>query len=271
MSAANTESRERGGLPPGGPSPPPQPQKIRWPREIRLVTGIFIVVAALIYLAEILVDLGGINFSRSLAFLGPSTDAVVRMGASGAIPILEMNRWWTPLSAGWLHGGILHIGLNMMVFRQLFGPVAQIWGHRRALAFFFLSSAMGFVFSSFSFYLLLVLPEALMQRLGIGMISVGASAGIMGLLGALLVFSRRTGRRQMSQSIWSSLLFIFVFGLSVPQVDNWGHLGGFLGGWLLASLWSSPKRTQFDGWVGYGLFVLSVGAVFFAYFSTIQR
>lgn len=267
MRTADSERREGSGLPPGGPPPPTQ--RMRWPREIRWVTGVFIVVAAIIYLAEILVDLRGINFSRSLAFLGPSTDAVVRMGASGAIPILEMNRWWTPLSAGWLHGGILHIGLNMMVFRQLFGPVAQIWGHRRALAFFFISSAMGFVFSSFSFYLLLILPEPLMQRLGIGMISVGASAGIMGLLGALLVFSRRTGRRQMSQSIWSSLLFIFVFGISVPQVDNWGHLGGFLSGWLLASLWSSPKRTQLDGWVGYGLFVLSICAVFLTYFSAV--
>ena len=261
MSTIDTEIRKRNGLPSGGPSPPPQPQRMRWPSEIHLVTGVFIAVAAVIYLAEILIDLGGINFSRSLAFLGPSTEAVVQMGASGAIPILELKRWWTPLSAGWLHGGILHIGLNMMVFRQLFGPVAQIWGHRRALAFFFISSAMGFLFSSFSFYLLLVLPEALMMRLGIGMISVGASAGIMGLLGALLVFSRRTGRRQMSQSLWTSVLFIFVFGISVPQVDNWGHLGGFLGGWLLASLWSNPKRTVLDGWVGYGLFVLSVGAV----------
>ena len=52
-------------------------------------------------------------------------------GASGAIPVFESGRWWTVLSAGWLHGGLLHILFNMMAVRQLAPAIAELYGPGR--------------------------------------------------------------------------------------------------------------------------------------------
>ena len=52
-------------------------------------------------------------------------------GASGAYPVFGYGRWWTILSAGWLHGGALHILFNMMWVRQIGPAVADIYGAGR--------------------------------------------------------------------------------------------------------------------------------------------
>src|SRR5438067_5962444 len=46
--------------------------------------------------------------------LAPSVQSMFLLGASGAAPIFGYGRWWTVLSAGWLHGSLLHIVFNMM-------------------------------------------------------------------------------------------------------------------------------------------------------------
>ena len=51
-----------------------------------------------------------------------------RFGASGAIPVFRFDRWWTIFSAGWLHGGLLHIFFNMLWVRQLAPETAELYG-----------------------------------------------------------------------------------------------------------------------------------------------
>src|SRR5262249_23497528 len=58
-----------------------------------------------------------------LSILAPSLRALFLFGASGAVPVFGAGRWWTVLSATWLHGSALHILFNMMWVRDL-GPVA---------------------------------------------------------------------------------------------------------------------------------------------------
>src|SRR5262249_51594371 len=56
-----------------------------------------------------------------LDLLSPSSLALVQFGMSGASPVFQMGRWWTVLSAGWLHGSLLHIAFNLYAIRQ-FAP-----------------------------------------------------------------------------------------------------------------------------------------------------
>ena len=63
-----------------------------------------------------------------LSMLSPSPASSWLFGASGADPVFGYGRWWTVLSAGWLHGGALHILFNMMWVRQLGPATADIYG-----------------------------------------------------------------------------------------------------------------------------------------------
>jgi rhomboid protease GluP len=69
-----------------------------------------------------------------------------------------------------------------------------------------------------------------------GRITVGASAAILGLLGALLYYGRRTGSSQVSQQAKWLAGMLLIFGFVMPGVDNWAHLGGFGGGYLTAKI-----------------------------------
>jgi rhomboid protease GluP len=65
-----------------------------------------------------------------MSFLAPGVQAMLLFGASGAVPVFGLGRWWTVLSASWLHGNLLHILFNMMWVRDL-GP-ATATGSARA-------------------------------------------------------------------------------------------------------------------------------------------
>src|SRR5919107_3964538 len=81
--------------------------------------------------------------------LGPNQVAAAVMGAAGAYPVFVEGHWWTLLSAGWLHGGALHILFNMMWVRQLGPAVGEMYGAARMVIIYTLSSIAGFFLSSF--------------------------------------------------------------------------------------------------------------------------
>jgi rhomboid protease GluP len=81
-------------------------------------------------------------------FLSPSTSALFLFGASGAMPVFGMGRWWTPLSACWLHGGLLHIVFNMMAARNLIPGVAHLYGPGRTVLLWTIGGVGGFLASS---------------------------------------------------------------------------------------------------------------------------
>ena len=67
------------------------------------------------------------------SLLAPSPEMLFRFGASGAIPVFRFDRWWTIFSAGWLHGGLLHIFFNVMWVRQLAPETAELYGPGRTV------------------------------------------------------------------------------------------------------------------------------------------
>jgi rhomboid protease GluP len=72
-------------------------------------------------------------------------------------------------------------------------------------------------------------------------ITVGASAPLFGLFGALMVYSKRTGQSAMGQQIYRWVIIFVVIGLIVPFIDNWAHLGGLGGGYVAARIMDPLK------------------------------
>lgn len=129
------------------------------------------------------------------------------------------NEYWRIITGAVLHGGILHVAMNGYALFS-FGKLFEILTNRAHLAIVFLISAIGGGVLS-----LIFLPNG---------ISVGASGGIVGLIGYLAVYAFR--RRQfISAEFRRSLLFnigfIFLVGFAIlPNIDNYGHLGGLITG-----------------------------------------
>ncbi|MDX2000229.1 MAG: rhomboid family intramembrane serine protease [Thermoanaerobaculia bacterium] len=187
---------------------------------------------------------------RGLNLLSPSLEAGMRMGSSGIYPVWEAGRWWTVLSAGWLHGSLLHIFFNLYWVRILVPQVAHLYGPGRTVILYTVGSIVGFLASSSAPVLIVsVLPAAaplLKVFPGYAPFTLGASAALLGLWGALIYYGRRTGSTALSKWAWGYALYFLVFGFLVPGIDNWAHLGGFAGGYLTAWVLDplKPERTN---------------------------
>lgn len=187
-----------------------------------------------LYLCMLAVDPAGISKSFNLLnLLPPSLESSLRFGASGSAPVWEMGRWWTVLSAGWLHANLIHIAFNLSWLRVLAPGVAELFGPSRMVILYTLSSAFAFLLTS---TLGAFFPFG-------ARLTVGASAPILGLLGALIWYSRITGSRTIGAQAWQWALGAIVFGFVFPRVDNWAHLGGFAGGYL-AALLLDPRKPE---------------------------
>ncbi len=174
-----------------------------------------------------------------LQVLAPSTEVLFLLGATGSIPVFEYGRWWTVLSSAWLHGGLLHIVFNMLWIRLLAPGVAQAYGPGRLVIIYTLAAVAGGVATTLVSGYLPGLPGPLRGA----SLSIGASGAVFGLLGAVVHYGKRAGGHPAGQQAWVLAAVLFVFGLLMPGVDNWGHLGGFVGGygaaWML-----DPRRPE---------------------------
>ena len=170
--------------------------------------------------------------SGFLSFLAPHYKSLFLLGGTGTYPINEYHRWWTLLSANYLHGGIFHIFLNMMALRQLAVFVTNEYGTYRMVIIYTFSGIIGFFIS----YLAGV-PS-----------TIGASAAICGLIGSILYYAKSRGgsygRAVYRQVItWVVILFIIGF-IGRGFINNWGHGGGILAGLLLGYLLGYRERVQ---------------------------
>ena len=166
-----------------------------------------------------------------LTFLSPSDTSLFLLGATGTVPIDEYHRLWTLISASFLHGGILHIFFNMAALRQLGSVVNREFGVYRMFVIYTVGGIIGFLISYLA---------------GVPL-TIGASASVCGLVGAALYYGKSRGGiygqnlyRQIS--IW--IIFLFVFGLIVPGINNWGHGGGILAGIIFGYLLGYQEKKR---------------------------
>jgi rhomboid protease GluP len=159
-------------------------------------------------------------------------------GESGRIPVFLAGRWWTVLTAGWLHAGLLHIFFNIMWIRQLAPATSEMYGPSRMIIIYTIAGIVGFAAST--------LAGAFVPILGGAGFTVGASAAIFGLLGALIYYGRRTGSSAVSDQAKSWAIPLFIIGFIMPGVDNWAHLGGFVGGYATSKFLDPLQPERLD-------------------------
>jgi rhomboid protease GluP len=199
--------------------------------------------------------LSGASLGSSLFDLLPvGQNWLVLFGASGYLPVFALGRWWTVLSAGWLHASLLHIAFNMMWIRQLAPAVGDLYGPGRMVIIYTVAGVTGFALTSVAGPVLGFLPI-----LHGAPITVGASAPIFGLLGALVHYGRRSGSSAVGSQAWYYAVVLFVFGFVVPNVDNYAHAGGFIGGYLASRVLDPLKPERIDHMViALGCLVLTM-------------
>jgi rhomboid protease GluP len=198
--------------------------------------------SAILYALMLLASGPGMQVTAGgLSFLVPSGQAMRLFGASGFEPVYIEGAWWTLLSASWLHGSFLHILFNMMWVRDLGPTVVDLIGAPRTIIIYVVSGIIGFFLSSSMPWLRLPIPifhGAIM--------TLGASASVFGLLGALVHYGRKSGSRLIHGQALNYAIVLFVMGLIMPGVDNTAHAGGFLGGYAMSAFFNPLTREKGD-------------------------
>ncbi len=181
-------------------------------------TYIILVFTCVTYIAQLL-------STRIVGFDVPAT-----FGAK-VNEFITQGEIWRLVTPMFLHASLLHIGFNMYALIIFGHRLERIYGHSRFLLLYFLAGITG---NLFSFYLT---PG----------ISIGASTAVFGLLAAEGIFIY-TNRRFFPNATYAlrEIIMILVFnifiGFSTPQIDNWGHMGGLIGG--LAFAWFAGPLIQ---------------------------
>ena len=193
---------------------------------------ILIGVNVAMYVLSLLLSARSTNLSfNPFFFLSPDNRSLLLLGASGYIPIDRLHRWWSLISANYLHGSIMHIFFNMIALRQLGPLVLQEYGNYRMFIIYTFSGVIGFFIS----YLAGVT------------FTIGASAAVCGLIGAALYFGKSRGGiygQTIYRQIGGWAIGIFMFGFLVPAINNWAHGGGMLAGAALGFLLGYQERSR---------------------------
>ncbi len=166
---------------------------------------------------------GGLSILGSMG--GMST---YRLGASFGPAIFDLHEWYRPVTAMFLHGGLIHIGVNMMTLMQLGPALEELYGSSRYLFLYVLTGAFGFLVSAAT-----------------GHFSLGASGALLGIVGAMLaVTSKRGGSymRDLRSRLIRSVVILFAIGFFPGiRIDNWAHGGGLAAGFALGKLFADRQ------------------------------
>jgi membrane associated rhomboid family serine protease len=177
---------------------------------------------------------------------GPSAPALVTWGANDTRYVFGAGEQWRLFSHMLLHGGLLHLGLNMWALWNLGRHVEMVYGGGRMAFIYVVAGVLGGVAS--------VAVRATTVT------SVGASGAIMGLMGALVYFALALpGRRVDWRNLMGPVGINLMLGFFIPGIDNYAHIGGFIGGVLAAFLAGIPgerKPWRFAAMAAAGLVVL---------------
>ena len=212
------------------------------------------------YVVSLLLNPTGI-FSGGgfLSFLSPSGQSLLLLGATGTFPVFGFNRYWSLVSASFLHGGIIHLAFNMMALYQLGPFVLHVFGFHRFFSIYILTGIAGFAVSLI---------------FGVDF-TIGASASICGLIGAIVYYGKNRGG-EFGQAIYKQALGwivgLIIFGLIFKGINNWAHGGGVISGILLAMLMGyNEKRdeTAKQKLLAYVCILVTLGVLIWALLSSV--
>jgi rhomboid protease GluP len=204
-----------------------------------------------LYVAALAMDLRGALSARGGFFgiLAPSGEALYALGMTYGLALRD-GRWYTMLSAVFLHGSLLHIFFNLLWVRSIGPTVEDGFGRARYFIIFMVAGIGGFLVSNY-------LGGPYSSR-------VGASGSVFGLLAATVVYGRHYGGSfgdAVSQRALMWAIFLAVFGFLMPRVDNLAHIGGFAFGFLAAKLFLPHAERREGPLTQMGALLLAVATV----------
>lgn len=189
--------------------------------QAHFTTVLILLINTALFIASELISRNGIGTGRALYALG------AKFGPS----IWQQHEYWRLITAGFLHGGLLHIGMNSWVLYDLGAQVEEVYGTARFLVIYFVATAGGFLLSAY-------------MNPGL---SIGSSAGITGLIGAMIGFgvaNRSSAGRAIRNFYTRWIVYILAIGLIGGfNIDNWAHLGGLAAGFVVGYLGGTPVRS----------------------------
>jgi membrane associated rhomboid family serine protease len=142
-------------------------------------------------------------------------------------PAVADGDWWRLVTAMFLHYGLFHLGMNMLVLWIIGPPLEGYFGHWRYGLVYLVSGLAG------SAGALLWSPNAL---------TVGASGAIWGIMGAALVLEARRTFVFGGQAM-GLVVFNLIITFAIPGISIGGHIGGLIGGALCALIFSTFRRN----------------------------
>jgi len=174
---------------------------------------------------------------ESNPLLGPTNAVMNELGAKNDDAIFADHEWWRVVTCNWLHAGLFHLLLNMMAVLNLGVGLERRFGFWRIGILYVLSGLFGTMVS------VVFLP---------GVLSVGASASVFGLVGACWadVVQNYCAVGTLRGSGCFSLFILTALNLCIgltPFVDNFMHLGGFIAGLIIGMLFFSKKHVDSRG------------------------
>lgn len=173
-----------------------------------------------------------------------------------SLPLIKTGEVWRLLSNAFVHGGLLHLVVNMYSLVVLGTQVETFIGKWKFLLIYLISAISASLFS-------LALSDG-------AVVSVGASGALFGLMGALLYFGYHY-RLYLSEAIKTQIIPIIILnliiGFMVPFIDNAAHIGGLIGGYLVAMALGienkSEKRDMINGSIVLILYIAFLSYIIF--------
>jgi len=191
----------------------------RPPYVTYMILGINIAAWLIMNLAGLLF---GWSMNAQLIYFGAKVNALIVRG-----------EYWRLITAMFLHIGVAHLFFNSYAL-YIYGPIVEkLYGKTKYILIYLISGLIGSIFS----YALSPNPSA------------GASGAIFGLMGALLYFRKQ--KKGLFQRIFGPGLILIIginllYGFIQPGIDNWGHIGGLIGGYLISSAVGLYRANRID-------------------------
>ena len=190
----------------------------------RFTTVLILIINFGFYLATVIYSMNTGNGDA----MSIDSRTLLRFGAK--FEVLQNGQFWRLVTAGFLHGGLLHILFNSWALFDVGAMVDEIYGTYRMLVIYFVGNICGYVLSS------LWSPQVP---------SIGASAAICGLVGAMIALGMRH-RNPMGDAIRSTFIrwaiYILIMGFVISGTDNAAHIGGLAGGVAIGYIAGTPRH-----------------------------
>jgi rhomboid protease GluP len=214
----------------------------------RFLTTLILILNSGIYVATMLYSM---NAGNQHAFTDIDSQTLRLFGAKFG-PFIAAGQLWRLVTAGFLHGGLMHIAFNSFSLFDVGAHVEELYGMSRMAVIYVVSTVTGFGVSYW----------------WSPVTSIGASAGVFGLLGAMLAWGMKWERTSYGSAVKSQYSRWVVYGLVMSlmgQIDMGAHVGGLAGGFAIGWIAGEPHKSRPADRVWDIAMYLCVGIVLYSF------